>query len=206
MKARAALLAVCAVVSGCGLRLTDYHSYHGDGAFTVQPAASWICQDGYTVDLGTIDLTSVGEVTRHIDGLPPIEATIGLAVDTRDEANDANADPHRSTALVEVTLRDGSGHIVLSRRERLSDWITSFASGNPGHAYLYQQGGQAEFPVAPGAVRVERFPVGADDSWGTYFTPRRGARYTLHFTVEGPDPEAGGLDVRLKIRSVTGCL
>jgi hypothetical protein len=55
-------------------------------------------------------------------------------------------------------------------------------------------------------VRVEPVNVGADDGWGTYFTPRRDGRYTLHFAVLEPDPNLAGFDVRLMVEGVVGCL
>jgi len=199
--------AMSVLLAGCGMRLTHYAGYRGSGTFTAQTAPAWICQDGYTVDLGSVDLGATGESNYELAGLPPIESTIGLAVarNAPDGEDGEVIAAHRPQAFVELTLRDANGHIVLSRRERLTQWIASRRIDDPDHAYLFQRGTEAEIAVAPGVVRVERFPIGPDDSWGTYFTPRRDARYALHFAVEEPDDGVRDLDVRLQVRAVVGC-
>ena len=201
---------VLGLLTGCGVRLMHYTGYHGDGTFTPQAAPRAFCADGYTLDLGAVDLNAPGGATRSLVGLPSAEALIGLAVQ---RTNSAESDEvfgfRRPAPLIEITLRDASDRIVLSRRERLTQWIGSRATNDRDHAFLFQRGTEAEILVAPGVVRVERFPVGIDDSWGTYFTPRRGARYTLHFAVEEPDPDGARLqniDVRLQLRALVGCL
>jgi hypothetical protein len=206
MKRLVWLLAAAAVLSGCSVPLMHYTGYRGDGTFTAHPAPTWICQDGYSVDFGAIDLTVPEEATFRIEGLPSLESTVGLAVGPKTKPTGAYEDPPELSPLIEVTLRDAEGHIVLSRHERLSQWVRSFALADPSHAYLYQRGTQVDVPVGPNNVRVERFPVGQEDSWGTYFTPRRGARYTLHFAVEEADPGAASLETHLQIQAVVGCL
>lgn len=196
------------LLGGCGMRLMHYRDYRGDGTFTPQ-AAPWICQDGYSVDLGSVDLTVAGEVTRELEGLPPLEATIGLALETKAATRDAHGGApylRHPSALIEVSLRDEQGRVVLARHERLSEWTATVGLADPDHAYLYRRGTEIDVPVAPGTVRVERFPIGRDDSWGSYFVPRRGAHYTLHFAVEEPDADASGIDARLQVNGVVGCL
>ncbi len=201
---RVLLLGVVAL-AGCAMPLAHYQGYRGDGTFTPHAAPSALCQDGYTVDLGAVDLTSNQQLDRVVDGLPPFESTIGLAIAPHPGSDHSHEDLPRLSALVTVTLRNDKGHITLSRQERLSQWTRQYAVDDPQHAYLYQRGNLIDVPVAPGAARVERFPLGDDDSWGTYFTPRRNARYTIHFAVDEPDPGAADVDVRLQIRAVTGC-
>ena len=208
---------VAAALGGCAMSLMHYDGYRGDGTFTPVAALSVLCRDGYTVDLGAIDLSAPGEITRTLQGLPSVEAVIGLAVERKGDAKDSRevfGGQQRPAAAIELTLRDAAGHIVLSRREALTQWIGSRAPDNPAQVFLYQRGTETETPVAPGTVRLERFPIGPDDSWGTYFTPRRGARYTLHFAVQGPDAAANDVatsdlrDVamRLQLHAVAGCL
>jgi hypothetical protein len=194
------LLALSMIVSGCATSLKN-HVYRGDGAFTVHPAPSSLCQDGYTVDLGVVDLTTTGQVDGNLIALPAIESIIGLAI-----APKAPAEIPRPSALITVTLRDDNGHIVLSRHEALSQWTKEYAIDDPQHGFLYQRGTLADIPVGPNTARVERFPLGEDDSWGTYFTPRRNARYTLHFAVDEPDANGAAIDARLQVRGVVGCL
>ncbi len=189
------------MVGGCAISLKHYDAYHGDGTFVSRPAPSSLCQDGYTVDLGVVDLATAAQLDGRLVGLPPIESTIGLAI-----APTSSAPTPRPDALITVTLRDEKGHIVLSRQERLSQWTRQYAVDDPQHAYLYQRGTLADIPVGPNAARVERFPLGEDDSWGTYFTPRRNARYTLHFAVDEPDANGTAIDARLQVRGVVGCL
>jgi hypothetical protein len=198
---RQATYALFVVLGGCTMPLQHYTGYRGEGVFTGHRAPSSLCQDGYTVDLGPVDLAASTSIDRNLDGLPPIQATIGVALAAR-----TPEDMPRVTSAVTVTLRDEKNHVVLSRQEPLSQWTKSYIAGDRQHAYLYQSGTLADIPVGPGAVRVERFPLGEDDSWGTYFTPRRGARYTLHFAVDKPDPNTSGLDARLQVRGVVGCL
>jgi hypothetical protein len=193
------LLASLALLAGCAPRLMNYNGYRGDGIFTPHAAPGWVCQDGYAVDFGAIDLTVAGNATFRAEGLPSLESTVGLAVGPKRAG--AHEEPPRLSPLIEVTLRDAEGHIVLSRHERLSQWIRKFALADPAHVYFYQRGSEVDTPA-----RVERFPIGPDDSWGTYFTPRRTARYTLHFAVEEADPAAASLDAHLQIQAAVGCL
>ncbi|MEP6484269.1 MAG: hypothetical protein ABJB01_07460 [Rudaea sp.] len=192
-----------AALVGCDRQLTHYDAYRGDGTF-VGHAEPALCRDGYTVDLGAIDLSVPGQIERRLDGLPPIESTLGVAIASKTSAN-TNELP-RPSARVTITLRDEKQHIVLSRSERLSDWIRQIPMGDAQHAYLYQRGSLIDVPTGPDSGRVERFPLGQDDSWGTYFTPRRGARYTVHFAVDEPDADAAVIDARLEVRGVVGCL
>ncbi|MEP6941216.1 MAG: hypothetical protein ABI846_15725 [Rudaea sp.] len=189
-------------LAACSPRLAGYRGYHGDGVFVAHAAPSVICPDGYTVDLGEVDLTRVGTTRFTLDGLPTIESTIGLAVSAPADA----ATARWPAAEIQLTLRNEASAIVLSRHEALVRWTRSYALDDPAHAFLYQRGTQIEVAAAPGSVRVERFPIGPDDSWGTYLTPRRGARYTLHFEVETPDAAVAGASARLQVRGVVGCL
>lgn len=198
-------------LAGCSVPLMHYAGYHGDGTFTPHAAPSALCQDGYTLDLGAVDLGAAGETTRVLGGLPPVDAVIGLAVARSGGAADegrGDVFAARPAPLIELALRDAQDRIVLSRRERLTQWIGSRVLGDRDRAFLFQRGTEAEIPVAPGVVRVERFPIGADDSWGTYFKPRREVRYTLHFAVVEPDANADALrdaDLHLQVRGVAGC-
>jgi hypothetical protein len=149
------------IISGlcaCGPQLTHYVSYTGDGTFVAHPAPTAICHDGYTVDFGAVDLAKHDERMLHLDGLPAIEATIGIALNAK------GADTPVASALIELTLRDEQGRIVLSRHERLSEWIRSFAADSPSQAYLYQRGTLIDVAVTPVTARSERFPLGPDDS------------------------------------------
>jgi hypothetical protein len=197
------LIVLPAVLSGCTVPLKHFDGYRGDGTFTPHAASSSLCQDGYTVDLGAVDLTAATRIDRKLDGLPPIESTIGLAIAPK--SSESAHDMPRPSALVTVTLRDDTGHIVLSRQERLSQWTKQYAVDDPQHAFLYRSGALIGVPVGPDVTHVERFPIGEDDSWGTYFTPRRNAHYTLHFAVDEPDADAAALDAWLQVRAVVGC-
>ncbi|TLY51411.1 MAG: hypothetical protein E6K53_07200 [Gammaproteobacteria bacterium] len=201
------LLVLCVALGlcACGTQLAHYRDYTGDGTFVAHAAPSPICQDGYTVDLGAIDLTRPNELSLRLEGLPAIEATIGIVLSVKN-AQGSRADVPRTTALIQLTLRDDLGHIVLSRHERLSEWIGSVGLDSPSQVYLYQRGTQIEVALAPGTVRVERFPLGPDNSWGTYFTPRRGARYTLHFAITEPDVSLADVQARLQVNGMAGCL
>lgn len=194
------------LLGACGMRMTDYHDYRGDGTFT-PVAGSLLCRAGYSVDLGSIDLSAPGEVTRRLEGLPAQEATIGVLLEGNGPgaARDASYLRHPS-ARIDLTLRDEHERIVLARHERLSEWTASARPDDPQHLYLYRRGTRIDVAVAPDAVRVERFPIGRDDSWGSYFVPRRGARYTLHFAVEEPDADPAGAQARLLVEGVAGCL
>src|SRR4051812_34165141 len=95
-------------VAGCGMRLMHYDGYRGDGTFTPIAAPSALCRDGYTVDLGAVDLGASGEITRALVGLPPTEAVIGLAVERKQGATDLQTEVfavRRPASLIEVTVR-----------------------------------------------------------------------------------------------------
>jgi hypothetical protein len=201
-------LALPLALCGCGPRLMNYRGYSGDGRFVPHAAPSSICADGYTIELGTVNLAATGEAAFRLEGLPQMEATLGLemALPGGVPGGFAERELPRPAATIALTLRDENGRIVLSRHERLSEWRRNFAYGASSKAYLFQVGTEVEVSVGPGTVRVERFPVGPDESWGTYFTPRRGARYTLHFAVEEADPSLAGVDTMLQVNGATGCL
>lgn len=194
--------ATALTLSACAPHLVQYRGYHGDGSFKAQPASTLMCQDGYTVDLGTIDLTRQGRYVLRLEGLPALGASIGVALN----ASQRGAEVPPANALIEMTLRDDKDHIILSRHERLSEWMRSFASNDPAHAFLFQRGTQIEVAVAPRTFRIERFPLGPDDSWGTSFSPRRDVRYTLHFRVEEPDASLATVEARLQVRGLAACL
>ena len=193
---RVALVAVIAALGGCTVPLKNYDRYSGDGTFTSHPAPSALCQDGYTIDLGAIALDKPDHLHRNLQGLPHVESILGVAIAS------TTANP-RSSAVVTMTLRDETGHIVLSLQDRLSDWTRLYADDDPQHAFIYQPGRLIDVGVAPGVDHVQRFPIGEDDSWGTYFTPRTPAHYTLDFTVDEPDAASAGLDATLQVRRAT---
>jgi hypothetical protein len=195
MKRFALVVAIAAIVGGCAVPLKNYDRYNGDGTFTSHPSTSPLCQDGYTIDLGPIALDKTDRLHRNLQGLPHVESILGIAV----AAKTPDAMP-RSSATITMTLRDETGHIVLSLQDRLSDWTRLYAADDPQHAFIYQPGRLIDVGVAPGVDHVQRFPIGEDDSWGTYFTPRTPAHYTLDFTVDEPDAASASLDVRLQIR------
>ncbi len=209
MKTRPVAFALAiAALAGCKMRLAQYTGYRGDGTFTPQPAPSALCRDGYTVDLGAVDLTTAGSVTRVLAGLPPIEARIGLALRRKAQPTATDGEvvaAERPAAGIELAVHDAQGRLVLARRESLTQWIALHALDDADHVFLYQRGSEAEIAVAPGFVRVERFPIGMDDSWGTAFTPRRGAHYTVHFAVEQPDTEWRDIEARLQVRAAVDC-
>lgn len=192
---RIAPILVLVVLGGCTVPLKNYDRYSGDGTFTSHPAPSALCQDGYTIDLGSIALDKPDHLQRNLQGLPHVESILGVAI----AAKSPDANP-RSSALITMTLRDENAHIVLSLQNRLPDWTRLYTSDDPQHAFIYQPGRLIDVDVAPGVDHVQRFPVGEDDSWGTYFTPRTLAHYTLDFTVDEPDASSAGLDVRLEVR------
>lgn len=194
MKRFALVAAAAAAISGCTVPLKNYDRYSGDGTFTSHPAPSALCQDGYTLDLGPIALDTSDRLHRNLQGLPHVESIIGVAVASKSGTNP------RSSALITMTLRDETGHIVLSLQDHLSDWTRLYAVDDPQHAFIYQPGRLIDVGVAPGVDHVQRFPIGEDDSWGTYFTPRTPAHYTLDFTVDEPDAASADLDARLQVR------
>jgi len=196
MKRFAPVVVFAVVVSGCTVPLKNYDRYNGDGTFTPHPAPSALCQDGYTIDLGPVVLDKPDRLHRNLRGLPHVESILGVAVASKTPGA-ANA---RSSALITMTLRDENGHIVLSLQDRLSDWTRLYADDDPQHTFIFQPGRLIDVGVAPGVIHTQRFPIGEDESWGTYFTPRTPAQYTLDFTVDEPDAASADLDVRLQVR------
>jgi hypothetical protein len=197
MKSVAPILVVLwALLAGCSVPLKHYDAYRGDGTFTSRPAPSALCQDGYIVDLGPIALDKADHVHRTLQGLPHVESILGVAVASKTP----DSENPRPSALITMTLRDENGHIVLSLQNRLSEWTRLYTDDDPQHAFIYQPGRLIDVAVEPGVIHVQRFPIGEDDSWGTYFTPRTAAHYTLDFTVDEPDAASAESDVRLQVR------
>jgi hypothetical protein len=195
MKRFALFVVFASLASGCTVPLKNYDRYSGDGVFTSRPASTPLCQDDYIVDLGPVALDKPDHLHRNLQGLPHVESMLGVAVGAR-----SSGVTLRSSALVTMTLRDENGHIVLSLQDRLSDWTRLSASDDPHHVFIYQPGRLIDVGVAPGVDHVQRFPIGEDDSWGTYFTPRTAAHYTLDFTIDEPDASSADLDARLQVR------
>ena len=189
MKWRIVLLVVMSSVGACTLRLTDYRAYHGDGTFTAHAAPSALCRDGYSVDLGSVELTAPAELTRQLEGLPRMTATIGLAI--RKQAQEGIvpqvARAHRpTTAVVDISLLDEGGRSVFARQEALSTWAGSAQLAAIEHAYLYRRGPTWEVPQPSGAVRVEPIGVGADDGWA--HISRHDAKDATHYTSPSWSP------------------
>ncbi len=195
MKRFALVVAFASLASGCTVPLKNYDRYSGDGAFTSRPASTPLCQDDYTIDLGPISLDKPDHLHRNLQGLPHVESMLGVGIGAKSPGA-----TRRSSAMITMTLRDENGHIVLSLQDRLSDWTHLSANDDPHYVFIYQPGRLIDVGVAPGVDHVQRFPIGEDDSWGTYFTPRTPAHYTLDFTVDEPDASSAELDARLQVR------
>ena len=193
MKRFAPMFAVVAL-SGCTVPLKNYDRYNGDGTFTAHPSPSALCQDGYTLDLGPIALDKPEHLHRNLQGLPHVESILGVEVTSKTD------DPPHPNALITMTLRDETGHIVISLQDHLSEWTRLHANAESQRAFIYQPGRLIDVAISPDQFNVQRFPIGEDDSWGTYFTPRTPAHYTLDFTVDEPDASSADLDARLQVR------
>jgi hypothetical protein len=102
-------------------------------------------------------------------------------------------------ASVALTLSDESNQTIFSVSGPLKDWTWNWN-------YAYRDGRGEEYQSAPGTYRFRRFDVGPDESWGSHFTPRYSARYSLCYTVERPAPIPQGTVPLLTVETHPGSL
>jgi hypothetical protein len=181
-------LAACAAL-GVALLLAARPplAHEGDGAFTDNGAQA--PHSRYVLDLGPVDLGKPGRHEYRFGHLPGTEFAIGLRLAPR--RGKSGAPP---AVAVRVTLENEKDELVVHAEGRLADWLWSEADDA---WFVYQRGQQTHVAVAPRATRPQRIGLRADGGWGTYFTPRTGARYRLVIDVARADAEERPAGARL---------
>ncbi len=197
-------LALAAVAPGC-----HRVDYRGDGVLTIRKAPVWFCQDQIDVELGGLDLSNQVHVERVIDGLPPGEYVVGFDVRTLEVQNglrDSVRGGRSPNLAFALGLRNERGEEVFSATGPLAGWTWSGGLASPDAAFAYRRGKAREVRVSASLTQSQREGVGADGGWGSYFTARRGGRYTLVLDTAAPFADADRFDVALRVRGVVGCL
>jgi aminoglycoside 6'-N-acetyltransferase len=162
-------------------------AHEGDGAFADNGAHA--PHSRYVLDLGPVDLGKPGRHEYRFGHLPGTEFAIGLRLAPR--RGKSGAPP---AVAVRVTLENEKDELVVHAEGRLADWLWSEADDA---WFVYQRGQQTHVAVAPRATRPQRIGLRADGGWGTYFTPRTGARYRLVIDVARADAEERPAGARL---------
>ena len=163
--------------SACGHR-----SYKGDGHFTDR---GWLSgTERYVLDLGSIDLATVGSRSYTLTNLPAERFALGFEVEPVNPEADAPVAP-----LVQVALTS-PGVSVITHRAPLNQWIVSTSLANPTRAIFIYCGGpnEAGWAEAP------------DTAWGCIFKPNDSATYTLTVAVLEADTRARAHSVRVMIK------
>jgi hypothetical protein len=150
-------------VSGCA------RSYVGDGEFSDQGPGT--AHERYRLDLGLVDLSSVGTVTFKMKGLPAEEFTAGL-----EGISSCVGDGSSSPIRVRLVLSSADNDIVFSEEAPLREWIQS-------RGFWYRRGLEEEVPKSGGITEFKRIGTLADGGWGTYFTARPRSAYALELSV-----------------------
>ena len=173
------VLAVATGLPGC------YHvsSYRGDGKLVDYGWRSYSLR--YALDLGPIDLSSVGSYSYKLSNLPHAEFTIGIAI-LEDKPNELLGPRPDHSGYVRLELKSEDGQTIVLEDGPLESWTHSYALRTP-HSFLYRRGEQKDIPLSGGGARIEllRNPAGG---WGSYFIAQEHRNYTLSFDVLKPNP------------------
>ena len=157
--------------------MSSAFSYAGDGRLVDHGITA---TPRFTLDLGSIDLSRASRYVYQLDSLPPVEFTVGIQLEEPQSIQVLFERPAPG-ARVKLTVDSSSKQTVISEQAPLDKWNLSFGRDQP-QSFLYRRGVEREIPRAAGVIHLERVETKVDGGWGTYFTPRKAAKYTL--TVE----------------------
>ena len=153
-------------------------SYKGDGTLRDH---GWYSGSGrYTLDLGSIGLSTRGERRFSLANLPPERLAVGFGF--REEAP--------ASAEVHLTLR-GHDRALIDETRPLETWLQS--SSREFQTFLYCKGEGESWSEAP------------DTAWGCVFRPRAGEGYTLVVHVLTPAAKGATGRSSWKVGHVTFC-
>lgn len=165
--------------------------YAGDGTYRLGAGDAT-----FQVEFPAVDLTRRGRSTFRFKRLAP---KMGYVVALRvSGANDETFETpeNRPNGKVLIHLRNEEGETVFRESRLLREWrwLRTRASIS---------GESREVPIGGGSVTFERLNVGADEGWGTHFTPRFFGSYILEVVVEEPSTNAHGWTVHPVIEGYT---
>jgi hypothetical protein len=155
-------------------------NFQGDGSFVDRgPLAA---KDRYIVDLGTVDLTKIGQHKYSIGNLPSVPFATGLEI----RESSPNVDPRKRplhSGRVRLLLESEEGKMVFAEDAPLRDWVWTYDRGE-SESFLYRAG--------------KGTGPSLDLAAGSLFVPRAGTRYRLTFEVVEPQPSARPARLLLK--------
>jgi len=157
----------------------------------------------YQVRVLQVPLDRASSSCATLSGLGPEEEWVaGIRVEAVDGDTDrlyASGDYKLKANLVpraniELSLLNETRETVFSVSGPLNEWVWNWNHG-------YQEGRGEEYKSAPGTYRFRRFNVGPDGGWGSSFTPRYSASYSLCYKVVDPAPTPLGTAVWLTVET-----
>jgi hypothetical protein len=170
-------------LSACSLITPWATLYSGDGAYLKRPGM-------YQLRLSEVSLDRPNSKCASFSNLgPDWEWNVGIRLEQAD-GNSADMFVGDTSQLkpeliprarLALRLSDDSNREVFAVSGPLNDWKWNWNRG-------YLEGRGEEYRSAPGTYRFRRFDVGPDQSWGSNFTPRFSAKYTLCYTVTQAAP------------------
>jgi hypothetical protein len=102
-------------------------------------------------------------------------------------------------AAISLTLTDDDNRTIFSVTGPLKDWTWNWN-------FAYREGRGEEYQSAPGTYQFRRFNVGPDESWGSHFTPRYSAKYSLCYKIDHAAPTPQGTTAMLTVEAYMGSL
>lgn len=162
--------------------------YSGDGQFSDE---GWsIATRRYVLDLGPLDLGAESTVVRRLAGLPPgVRFTVGIFVVEATPASSRKQWPE-PTAVVRLTVVRSDGAVIITEQGPLNEWTRAHTVGEK-ESFLWRSGRVHEVPQGNGVMTYALIDVRPDQGWGSSFTPRAGAEYTLLLAVLSAQATSG---------------
>jgi hypothetical protein len=177
-------------------------SYRGDGKLIGGEWRLFGLMRSYDLDLGSVDLTSMGSYSYRMANLPEAQFTVGIEVIEANPNNMSSKQPSHPCVLY-LALDDEKGNSVIREQESLDSWTWSY-SGNETTSYYYRRGSGIEIPLGNGTTQGQRIGVKASNGWGSYFDADESTTYHLTFRVLSPDTSMR--PARLVLHRVQGFL
>jgi hypothetical protein len=197
----AAITLLCGVVGGCALFVPWSQLYSGSGVHVKGRGM-------YQVRILEVplDRPSFGCATLSQLG-PEWEWVVGINVEAVEGETDRmyTADTYKlkssfvPRANIELILLNEARETVFSVSGPLNEWDWNWNRAR-------REGSGEQFKSAPGTYSFRRFDVGPDGGWGSSFTPRFSATYSLCYRVIEPAPIPLGTAVWLTAETYWGSL
>lgn len=156
-------------------------SYTGDGRLADN---GWRLTSGrYVLDLGPIDISTMGTYSYTLNNLPNAEFVIGIEI-LELQPNEFLRPDHR--AHVRLELKAANGEIIVLEDGRLENWSWGY-SFRDVKSFLSRRGEGKDIPLPTGGTRGQRIGFKASGGWGTFFTAEESTAYALTFQVLTPN-------------------